>query len=111
MGTEHDPDALFRGVDGSDVVKEESFGRFKVQILKGPTDNPIRVLSPGGVDYQESHTFGIEGEGWNILVDILALKGDDRSTISYHLSCFISLVRHFPENFGLLEAPSRVPSI
>ena len=109
MGTEHDPDALFRGVDGSDIVKEDGFGVFQVQILEGPTDNPIRVIGPGGDDCRESYTFGIEGEGWNILVDILRLTGDERSTISYHLSCLISLVRHFPANFGLLEAPGRVP--
>lgn len=109
MDTEHDQDTLFRGVDGSNIVKEDSFGIFQVQILEGPSDNPIRVIVPGGVDYRESYTFGIEGEGWSILVDILRLNGEDRGTISYHLSCLISLVRHFPDNFGLLEAPRRIP--
>lgn len=88
----------------TDVVKEQTFGVFKVQILEGPTDNPIQVRLIGGeVNGQESYTFGINGEGWNILVDILALKGRDRSTIPYHLSCLLSLVRNFPTNFGLLK--------
>jgi hypothetical protein len=110
MDTEHDQDALLRRAD-HDVVREDGFGVFQVQLLEGPTDNPIRVIGPGGVDYRESYTFGIEGEGWNILVDILGLPGQpaDRSTVSYHLSCLISLVRHFPRSFGLLEDPVRVP--
>lgn len=109
MDIEHDQDTLFRGIDGSDIVKEDGFGVFQVQILEGPTDNPIRVIGPGGIDYRESYTFGIGGEGWSILVDILRLNGEDRGTIAYHLSCLISLVRHFPDNFGLLEAPRQVP--
>lgn len=105
MGTEHDSTALLRGDDVEDVVKEDGFGVFLVQILEGPTDNPIRVVGPGGVrpSYQEYYTFGIEGAGWNVLVDMLQLIGDARRDIPYHLSCFISLVRHFPENWGLLD--------
>ncbi len=107
MDTGNDQDALLRGAE-RDVVREDSYGVFKVQLLEGPTDNPIRVLGPARLlaDHQESYTFGIEGEGWNILVDILGLPGQpaDPSTIPYHLSCLISLVRHFPSNFGLIEA-------
>jgi hypothetical protein len=110
MGTEHDSDTLLRGSD-HDVIETRGFGVFQVQLLEGPTDNPIRVLGPGGVDYREQYDFAIEGAGWNILVDLLGLpgwKGDD-SGKPYYLSCFIAVVRKFPRNFDLLNEPVQVP--
>ena len=110
MGTEHDSDALLRRSD-SDVVETRGFGVFQVQLLEGPTDNAIRVLGPGGMKYRERYDFGIEGAGWNILVDILGLPGwkGDGSATPYYLSCFIAVVRKFPRSFDLLEEPSQVP--
>ncbi len=47
----------------TDVVSEERVGEYLVQILEGPTDNPIRVISAWG----HSYTFWIEGVGWKML--------------------------------------------
>jgi hypothetical protein len=110
MDTEHDQDALLRRVD-RDVVETQGFGVFQVQLLEGPTDNAIRVLTPGGTKYREQYDFGVEGAGWSILCDILGLPGwrGDRSTIPYYLSCFIAVVRKFPRSYDLLNDPVQVP--
>lgn len=90
--------------DQDEAVDCKVFGVYRVEILEGPTDNPIRVVAPGGLDHQAFYTFGIEGAGWNLLTDMLQLIEPTRSRdIPYHLSCFISLVRHFPENWGLID--------
>ncbi len=49
------------------VVLEYKVGSFRVQILEGPTDNPIRILSDS---MAHAYTFWIEGVGWNILVGL-----------------------------------------
>jgi hypothetical protein len=111
MDTEHDQDALLRRVDRDVVETLGDFGVFQVQFLEGPTDNPIRVLAPGGTKYREQYDFAIEGAGWLILCDILGLPGrrGDRSTTPYYLSCFIAVVRKFPRSFDLLNDPVQVP--
>ena len=49
------------------MIEERQVGEYSVQFLEGPTDNPIRVVSPFG----HSYTFWIEGVGWRMLAKAL----------------------------------------
>lgn len=107
MDTGHDQGALLRRAERG-VIETRTFGVFQIQFLEGPTDNPIRVLAPGGVKFRERYDFAIDGAGWSILVDILREGRKDKHWIPYYLSCFIAVVRKFPRGFDLLEAPVRI---
>ena len=50
-----------------EVVEERRIGKYLVQFLEGPTDNPIRVISGFG----HSYTFWIDGVGWKMLARAL----------------------------------------
>ncbi len=78
------------------VVASQQVGTYYVvQLLEGPTDNPIRVISGWG----NSYTFGIEGTGWNILTELLA--GDSTPLFKEEsLKHLVELASRFPENMG-----------
>ncbi len=103
MDTEHDQDALLRRATRSDVVETRNFGTFELQLLEGPTDNPIRLITHRG---GRSFTFGVEGTGWKILSKIwrgdrLAAEGDAAGTrVGAYL---IGLAQVYPEEFGVIE--------
>ena len=85
-----------------DVVSEKGFGVFKIQTLRGCTDNPLRLTSK--VVEQESWVFGIESVGWNILSDILDMpKTKFDSQQIFRLNCLSALVREYPQQFGTIE--------
>lgn len=108
MDTANDSGILLQRGIGDDVVKRDGYGVYAVEILEGPTDNPIRLVGPGDVDpaYQEFYTFGIEGTGWRLMLDILQ---QPEYFIEAYLDRFYFLVRRFPDNFDLLERGRKQP--
>ncbi len=88
-----------------EVVSEERIGNigegFLVQILEGPTDNPIRIIAAWGHRY----TFWIEGVGWRLLSRILdsGVSSEIKEGRIHHL---VELTKGYPDIFGSTNEPA-----
>ncbi len=75
-----------------EVVDERQVGEYCVQLLEGPTDNPIRVVSGFG----HSYTFWIEGVGWKMLARALD-KTSGREFLEKTVDRVVKLAHVFAE--------------
>ncbi len=88
-----------------EVVSEECIGNigegFLVQILEGPTDNPIRVIAAWGHWY----TYWVEGVGWRILSRILdsEVSSEIKEGKIRHL---VELTKGYPDIFDSTNRPA-----
>jgi len=84
-----------------EVVSEDRIGEFVIQLLEGPTDNPIRIVTGFGHQY----TFWIEGAGWKILNQLLDSEAEDeiQEKRIHHL---IELTKVHPEILDSTNTPA-----
>ncbi len=88
-----------------EVVSEERIGNtgegFLVQILEGPTDNPIRIIAAWGHRY----TYWVEGVGWRLLRRILdpEVSSEIKEERIRHL---VELTKGNPDILGSTNRPA-----